>query len=877
MARPPSPEFCACCDPREPPAPASIFNRPGLSEISWRLGSYATFRQAMIEAIATGPSGPDDPRWLSETRAALTNLTSRDDADYAIMLVDLFAAMSDVLAFYSERFANEFYLRTARERDSLLRLVRLIGYRFAPGTGATTALSFLLDPGASARIRSGLKVMSVPGQDEAPQTFETISSIIADARLNDLPLYGAPIPTAPFAQGMARFPLTSRPDPLLRGDTVAIWGGNVLELHDVRAVDRLEDGDYLTLARAVTVPGSVSVGFRMLRNLRLFGHNVPASFPFYNANPAIPPQSRWTTKTAGIDYPVAIGASQALYALDAKVDDLKPGALLLADLGPGAAQRYALAVVDAVENDKASLGPLADTVTWVRLRPVAALPGSPVLQGLGGQGFPAIPDRRRTRLFELARPAIVPRPYVYPPVLSGSTAFVRLPHIQKPDLLARKRRILIVDPLRDHLAAIGSLAPVPAGSDGVAHLQIGFAPPLPVPFASPRMNANVAPASHGETQPDEPLGHGDANKIFQSFRLQRKRVTRLPSATGVTPSSEFSVRVNGELWEEVPSFFGRRPTDRIYTIRDDDDGNSIVTFGDGRTGSRLPSGANNVVARYRTGLGAAGRVRADQLTTLLERAPGLRAVTNPLAAEGGADPETLFDARRSAPATVRTFGRAISLQDFEDVARQTGLAARARATWAWIEIERAIQLTVAGEQGARLSAEVMKILHEALGTARDPNHSLILGNLWRVPVIVKARILRDPRFEAELVLAAARDALLQAMAFEVQPLGRALHLSQIVAALQSAKGVKAVDVDRFHIKGAEAWTPAQLSRRGASAALVQQHIRIFDARPRPAAAMLDPVSLAGLALDPDARALPAEQAFIANPATDLTLGLVEAL
>ena len=56
------------------------------------------------------------------------------------MLVDLFAAISDVLSFYSERYANEMFLRTARDRDSLLRLVRLIGYRLSPGVAATTAL-----------------------------------------------------------------------------------------------------------------------------------------------------------------------------------------------------------------------------------------------------------------------------------------------------------------------------------------------------------------------------------------------------------------------------------------------------------------------------------------------------------------------------------------------------------------------------------------------------------------------------------------------------------------------------------------------------------------------------------------------------------------
>lgn len=872
--------FCECCEPRTAPAPAMIFNRPGLAQIEWRPGSYATFRQAMIEALAAGPRKPsdlDDPQWPGETRAALASLTTRDNADYSIMLIDMFAAVSDVLGFYSERFANEMFLRTAKERDSLLRMVRLIGYRLAPGLASTTALAFTLDPGAKVHLRSGLKVMSVPGQDERPQTFETIAAIEADARLNDLPLFGAPQPLVPFGQGQSRIPLRMRPDPLLRGDTLAIVSGNTLELTNILGLDVLPDGEYLRLARAIGIAGPGAVGLKLLRQLNFFGHTLPDSFPFYDANPALAPALRWKTKVAGTDYKINLAPNRPRYALDRKVDDLKPGALLLADLGSGASPRFVFATVRTVESDTAHTGPLTDTVSWVALQPVGIAPGAAAPVPQPGTGLPAIMDLRATRLFELAPQPIVPRPYRYPAALSGNTAYVRSEHLDAPDLLKKKQRILISEGPHRHVAVVGSVSMIPAGVDGIAHTAIGFSPAIGAGMKEPRLNGNVSPASHGETQMDETLGHGDSGKSFQRFRLQRKVLTRLPGTTGIAPRAEIAVRVNGELWEEVPSLFGQAPAARVYTLRDDDEGFSTVGFGDGKTGARLPSGAANIVARYRTGLGAAGRVRSDQLATLLERPVGLRGVSNPLAADGGADPETLADARHLAPATVRTFGRAISLQDFEDVARQTGLVARARATWAWIGIERAIQLTVAGDDGARLSADAMKILFEALGTARDPNHPLILGNLWRVPVVVEARIMRDPRYEADAVAESAREALTAFLAFSNQPLGHALHLSQIVSALQSGRGVVAVDIDRFQVKGSAGWTSAQRARRGATAAPVQEHVRLFDARPRPAASALDPLALAGLALDPDILALPAEQAFAQAPAIDLLLTMVDQL
>ena len=74
----------------------------------------------------------------------------------------MWATVADVLTFYQERIANEGYLRTARLRDSILRLARLLDYQLRPGVAATTLLAFTLDKHAALRIPLGQLFQSVP-------------------------------------------------------------------------------------------------------------------------------------------------------------------------------------------------------------------------------------------------------------------------------------------------------------------------------------------------------------------------------------------------------------------------------------------------------------------------------------------------------------------------------------------------------------------------------------------------------------------------------------------------------------------------------------------------------------------------------------------
>ncbi|MHA1908373.1 MAG: hypothetical protein ACW98Y_13825 [Candidatus Thorarchaeota archaeon] len=69
--------------------------------------------------------------------------------------------------------------------------------------------------------------------------------------------------------------------------------------------------------------------------------------------------------------------------------------------------------------------------------------------------------------------------------------------------------------------------------------------------------------------------------------------------------------------------------DRTYTARQDADGMTRVSFGDGKTGRRLPSGKDNVSSRYRAGTGSSGNVSAGLVTKLDELHHQIRRIPDP--------------------------------------------------------------------------------------------------------------------------------------------------------------------------------------------------------------------------------------------------------
>ena len=321
--------------------------------------------------------------------------------------------------------------------------------------------------------------------------------------------------------------------------------------------------------------------------------------------------------------------------------------------------------------------------------------------------------------------------------------------------------------------------------------------------ASVRINANLAPASAGDSkqmriQP-EPLGTGDGSRSLQRFNLRQGPLTYITAATPSGTASTLEIRVDGLLWPEAPRFTAPGPGERAYTVKLDENGSATVQFGDGTHGTRLPTGSGNVEARYRVGLGTAGNVGAEQISMLLSRPPGLKAVTNPVAASGGTDAEAGDEARRNAPLRVRTLDRIVSLRDFEDFAAAFTGIGKAQAVWLWDGERRMVHLTVAGTGGAPLdpNAALYRNLLAAIDSARPPYQPLRVSPGRDLRFGLTAGLWIAPEYAPERVLAAAGKALAAAFGFAARAFGQPVTGSEVLAALQGVAGVVGTDLDRL--------------------------------------------------------------------------------
>ena len=311
-----------------------------------------------------------------------------------------------------------------------------------------------------------------------------------------------------------------------------------------------------------------------------------------------------------------------------------------------------------------------------------------------------------------------------------------------------------------------------------------------------RIYANAARATHGETV-TEVLGSGDGSRPFQRFTLSQPPLTRVSASTPSGSESTLEVRVNDVRWREVPSHFGSGPDDRTYTTRQDQDGKTVVHFGDGKTGARLPTGRENVRAAYRKGLGLEGNVGAGKLSVLMTRLLGVRDVTNPIRAAGAEDPESLRQARRNAPLTVLTMDRVVSLRDYEDFARAFAGIAKARADWFWTGVHRVVCITVAGPRGEAVASETYGNLLIGIGKAADPCASFRVLDFRPVTFMLKASLKTDPDYRADAVLGSVKSALAAHFSFDAREFGQAVSLAEAVKVIQSVPGVVAVDVDEL--------------------------------------------------------------------------------
>ncbi len=218
-----------------------------------------------------------------------------------------------------------------------------------------------------------------------------------------------------------------------------------------------------------------------------------------------------------------------------------------------------------------------------------------------------------------------------------------------------------------------------------------------IPYLS-RVWTNVVEANSWRTIRNEILGSSDGAP-GQGFSLLQTPVVGNPEIWIIepnlasSPELESFMRTAGQQavreintpdgrqvatrWQRVDYFYNSTPSDRHYLL---DPAFGKIQFGDGLHGRIPPEGRNNIqAALYTVGSGAESNVGVNTITVMRKSIPFISKVWNPVPAEGGADAETVDEAKLRAPHLFKHRFRAVTADDYEWLAKEaSSQVARAR-------------------------------------------------------------------------------------------------------------------------------------------------------------------------------------------------------
>lgn len=790
--------------PRPPLFPKPIFNRPGLDRIAYRIGHYADIRAHLLDRLNQSP--------------VLASFTHREADDPAIALLEGDAVVIDILAFYQTLYANEAYLRTAQWPQSISDLVRLTGYRLAPGVAgeATVALTVKGDLPVTVPMGFGLKAQ-LEGIDK-PVEFETRAALEAIPALSAFNLYRPRI-TPPIKAGTLVLRLSPTDVALKADDRLLLGEPLASSMHPTRlrspeVVTVAETweafGDrFVKLKTAITRSSPVASlrAYKLGEMLRHFGHNAPGSVTTVSSQgvPSMRPTSFQrrvdVTTTADVDPDLA----QSGMPLDREFDGIRAGDTVLVQgrfsrTPTSARHRYTLVrKVIEVEPRSLSWGMQTGASTLLTL-------DANLMVTDGGHSHPYSDVRTLSLLQVTAAAFTVHADYVDTSAASGDDLRYYGPAKQAAALKGRRLLLVHADGATTDLV-VQSVTTSSATVDAFHAVTLGahvdyddFSHAAPVVT----VHGNVVDASQGKTLARTAIGSGDGRATFQSFALPKSPLTYLFDATR-TPAQvpALELYVDDIRWTRIDTLFKAGPLDQVYIVREDGDGTSVVQFGDGKTGARPGSGRNNVVAVYRMGLGAHGKLKVGTKAQATGRLGQLDKVLLPVEVTTGADAESADNARLIAPAKLQSLGRLVSIADYEAETRMLPNVLKASARWDAPDGVPAIVLTVLTASGSPADLVQIRDALTHFSRCRGPaRHPFLAINGVRQFVHVNAVVGYDPAYlvehlagEIKLALGVSGDEAngidgdeglfgLQRRDFH-----RSVHTSEVIAAIQNVPGV----------------------------------------------------------------------------------------
>jgi hypothetical protein len=304
--------------------------------------------------------------------------------------------------------------------------------------------------------------------------------------------------------------------------------------------------------------------------------------------------------------------------------------------------------------------------------------------------------------------------------------------------------------------------------------------------------ANV-PTAYGVAQQYEEflnvvigVSDGSAN---QKFPLPDKYV-----------DGSLKITIGADDWVYYSSFGLMGPTTKGFTVDIEEDGIAYVIFGDGTNGS-IPGNGSTVYGDYRECEGASANYPPGSLV-LLSNPPALPlglslVVSNPDYSSGGTNFETLADIKNHAPRSIRTLERAVTRQDYIDLAMLVLGVGAAEVDYS---CGKYVDVYVAPTTRGIATPVLTQAVEDYLNPRKMVTTQVDVKPAGVTRTWIKAKVTGNPLYTQKQIQSDLLEALDQAFGTGNMKINKRVSITDVIVVAESLKSIDTFEVEQVKVE-----------------------------------------------------------------------------
>jgi predicted phage baseplate assembly protein len=250
--------------------------------------------------------------------------------------------------------------------------------------------------------------------------------------------------------------------------------------------------------------------------------------------------------------------------------------------------------------------------------------------------------------------------------------------------------------------------------------------------------------------------------------------------------------------------------DAHFVLETENDGSALIRFGDDLQGLEPDPGTESTphefVADYRVGNGVSGNIGADSLAHIVTNQGNITELRNLLPAQGGVERESMADVRKNAPQAFRTQERAVTQEDYAEVAERNPGIQDAEATFRWTGSWHTVFMTVDRDGGLEVEDDFKDEVVDHVERYRMAGYDLNVDGPRYVPLQIEMLVCVKPEYFRSDVKQDLLDVFGNGMTRDGQrgvfhpdnfSFGQTVYLSPLYAAAMKVSGVQSVHIINF--------------------------------------------------------------------------------